>query len=257
MIPSTLTFWGQRTTGSGLSGSPHVHDLAWFSETPTVEQLLATNDDDDDDAIIDPAEEIVDGLVSTTNPAIATDGSNAESAPPPKTNHHVCNKPYAEVEDFNLDLVDLIATYQRHTQCSAAYCFRKKKGKQECRFGYPKPLQPATSIVTEDGEPKVLTARNDSLLNSYNPVQLSAWRANMDMQYVVSRQRVIQYVAKYATKSKPRSKGLRAIYSNIMKTLNDDGSGTETPDKQRWGERLFCTGNLSPACAASNVQGVT
>ncbi len=135
---------------------------------------------------MDATEEIlsyVDGLISTTNPAIAGDVSDAESAPIPKTNPHVCNKPYAEVEDFSMDLVDLIATCQRHTRCSAAYCLRKKKGKQECRFGYPKPLQPATSITTGDGELKVLTQWNDSLLNSYNPVQLSAWRANVDIQY--------------------------------------------------------------------------
>ena len=33
----------------------------------------------------------------------------------------------------------------------------------------------------------MLTAHNDNLPNGYNPVQLSAWRANVDMQYVVSR----------------------------------------------------------------------
>ena len=51
--------------------------------------------------------------MSTTNPAIAADGSNAKSAPPPKTNPHVCNKPYAEVEDFNLDL----SCQSRFAQC--------------------------------------------------------------------------------------------------------------------------------------------
>ena len=47
-------------------------------------------------------------------------------------------------------------------------------------------LQPETTVVTED-EPTLLTARNDGMLNSFNPVQLSAWRANVDMQYIVSR----------------------------------------------------------------------
>ena len=110
-----------------------------------------------------------------SNPAVAPDGSNLEGAPLPKTKPHICNKPYAEVEDINMDLVDLIATCQCHTRCSMAYCLKKRRGNQECRFGFPKPLQPATSIATEeDGELKVLTARNYSLLNSYNPVQLSA-----------------------------------------------------------------------------------
>ena len=162
-------------------GSPHVHCLAWLQGAPKVEELLECKEDSVTFAAV---EEITSNLISTTNPAIAADGSNHEAAPPPKTKPHVCSKSYSEIKDFNIDLIDLIATCQRHTRCSAAYCLKKKKGKQECRFGYPKSLQPVTSIVTED---EVLTARNDSLLNSYNPVQLSAWRANVDMQYVVSK----------------------------------------------------------------------
>ena len=142
-----------------------------------------------------------------------------------------------------MDLVDLIATCQRHTRCSTAYCHKNKKGKQECRFGYPKPLQQVTSIITqEDGEPVVLTARNDNLLNGYNPVQLSAWRANVDMQYVVSRRKVIKYVAKYATKCEPRSKALQDIYSTIMKSIKDDGTPLKVVQKlltSTVGERDF------------------
>ena len=48
-----------------------------------------------------------------------------------------------------------------------------------------------------------LSARNDGLVNRFNPVQLSAWRANVDMQYCVSRHKVIEYCAKYATKCEP------------------------------------------------------
>ena len=133
-----------------------------------MEQLLASQDDSDVIAAVEKIKSYVDGIVSTNNPAIAPDGSNPECAPLPKTRPHVSNKPYAEVEDINMDLVDLIATCQRHTRCSTAYCLKKRKGKQECRFGFPKPLQPVTSIVMEDGEPELLIARNDSLLNSYN-----------------------------------------------------------------------------------------
>ena len=70
----------------------------------------------------------------------------------------------------------------------------------------------------------LLTARNDSLMNGYNPVQLSAWKVNVDLQYVVSRQKVTKYVAKYATKSEPWSKALQDMYKNIMKRINDDGT---------------------------------
>ena len=180
-------------------GSPHVHGIAWFAGAPDVQQLLAAEDYAD---LLTGVEDIVsyaDSIVSTINPTISIDGSNAENAPRAQTKPHVCNKPYANVKDINMDLVEMIATCQRHTRCSPAYCLKKKKkGVQECRFGYPKPLQPITTINMEGSTPTLLTQRNDCLLNSYNPVQLSAWRANVDMQYIVSRNRVLNYIAKYA-----------------------------------------------------------
>ena len=57
------------------------------------------------------------------------------------------------------------------------------------------------TIIETDPEPTPLTARNDSMVNSFNPNQLSAWRANVDMQYIVSHRRVIDYCTKYVTKS--------------------------------------------------------
>ena len=81
---------------------------------------------------------------------------------PPRINPHICNKPYSEVDDLNQDLADLV-TCQRHTRCSAAYYIYTHNGQQKCRFGYPKPLQPETTLVTEDGEPALFTKRNDGL----------------------------------------------------------------------------------------------
>ncbi len=226
-------------------GSPHVHGVAWFREAPDVEKLLSTKDDAE---FLDAVEKILsygDNLVSTDNPAISPDGSDAHNAPLPKIKPHVCNKWYADVHDLHIDLVELIATCQRHTRCSTAYCLKKKKdGQLQCRFKYPKDLQPVTRIVTsDDGEPTMLTQRNDSLLNSYNPVQLSAWRANVDMQMIVSRRRVINYCAKYATKPEPRSKALKSVYGNVLKSLKgDDASALKVVQKvmiSSVGERDF------------------
>ena len=146
-----------------------------------MQQILASPDASTDAARAALIQH-VDRIVTTINPAVLPGGSNVDEAPSPKTNPHICNRPYTEVEDFVQDLADLIATCQRHTRCSAAYCLRTRNGQQKCRFGYPKPLQPETVLVTEDEEPVLLTARNDGLINSFNPVQLSAWRANVDMQ---------------------------------------------------------------------------
>ena len=205
-------------------GSPHVHGVAWFPDTPDAQQLLA--EPQASDGAKAQHLDYADKVVSTTNPAVRPDGSDVDSAPPAQTNPHVCNKPYAAVQDFNQDLIDLIATCQRHTRCSASYCLRTKNGQQKCRFGYPQPLQPQSCLITEDGQPKLLTARNDGLINSHNPVQLSAWRANVDMQYIVSRHRVLEYCAKYATKCEPRSETLKDIFAAIVRSLRDDSTSS-------------------------------
>ena len=208
-------------------GSPHVHGLAWLSGAPNVEQIVADGTDTAKEELI----RYVDKIVTTLNPTILPDGSNADDAPTPKTSPHICNKPYEKIEDFNQDLTDLVATCQRHTRCSAAYCLRTSDGQQKCRFGYPKPLQPETTLVTENGEPELLTARNDGLVNSFNLVQLSAWRANVDMQYCVSRHKVIEYCAKYATKCEPRSQPMKEIFAKIVRSLKDDSTSLKAVQK--------------------------
>ena len=133
-------------------GSPHVHGPAWLPNAPDVEQILT------DPAVPESnhqqAVHFIDSLI-TTNPALLPDGSNLAEAPLPQTNPHVCNKAYAAVEDHLLDLTHLIATCQRHTTCLSAYCLRTKDGKQQCRFGYPKPLVRETTVTVDDGDVEV------------------------------------------------------------------------------------------------------
>ena len=128
-------------------GSPHVHCLAWLPDAPDVEDVMASSGSSTDIGRW-PLIQHVDKIVCTVNPAILLDGSSADNAPPPKTNPHICNRSYAEVEDFDQDLTDLTATCQRHTRCSAAHCLRTSNGQQKCRFGFPKPLQPETTLIT-------------------------------------------------------------------------------------------------------------
>ena len=223
-------------------GSPHVHGLAWLPAAPNVEQLLSSPGNTPT-AVKEAIVKNADCLVSTINPGVLPDGSNVNDAPAPKTDPHICNKSYQDVQDFDEHLADLVATCQRHTRCSAAYCLRTRNGRQECRFGYPKPLQPESTIVMEE-EPTLLTARNDGMVNSYNPVQLSAWRANVDMQYIVSRRRVLEYCTKYVTKSEPKSQSLREVYTTIVRSLQECSTSLKAVQKllmNTVGERDYST----------------
>ena len=163
-----------------------------------------------------------DRTVTTLNPALSSSADSESQWPAPVTTPHVCNKSYLDVR--------LVATCQRHTRCSEAYCLCTRHGHQECRFGYPNPLQPETAIATEP-EPTLLTARNDGMINSFNPVQLSAWCANVDMQYIVARRRVIDYCTKYITKSEPRSETLKDTFTRIVRGLKDGNQSLKAVQK--------------------------
>ncbi len=85
--------------------------------------------------------------------------------------------------------------------------------------------------MTDENEPTVLTAQNDGMVNSFNPVQLSAWRANVDMQYIVSRHKVIQYCTKYVTKSEPHSQPLREVFTTIVRSLKEGNNSLKAVQK--------------------------
>lgn len=177
-------------------GSPRTHGVAWLRDAPVVENVLASDDPSTHEA-------------------------------------HICNKPYGEIENHSEDLNELIATCQRHTRCSTAYFLRTNDGMQKCCFNFPKPLQAETEIIRDEetDDPILLTARNDGLINSYNPIQLSAWRGNVDMQYCVSKYREIEYITKYAAKCEPRSQTMKEVYSNIVQNLNDNTSALQVVHK--------------------------
>ena len=69
------------------------------------------------------------------------------------------------------------------------------------------------------------------MINSYNPVQLSAWRANVDMQFIISRRRVIEYCTKYVTQSEPRSETLKDTFTRIVRSLKDGNRSLKAVQK--------------------------
>ena len=68
-------------------GSPHVHSLARFPDAPDVKQVLASTESTD--AAKEKLVQYVNRIVTTVNPAILPDGSNADSASSPKRSPHL------------------------------------------------------------------------------------------------------------------------------------------------------------------------
>ena len=92
-------------------------------------------------------------------------------------------------------------------------------------------LQAQTTINITEEEPVILTARNDGMISSFNHIQLTAWHANVDMQYIVSRNRVVQYCTKYVTKSETRSQSLKDTFANIAHSLKEGNRSVKAVQK--------------------------
>lgn len=99
----------------------------------------------------------------------------------------------------------------------------KTTGKIECRFKFPFEFKAKSEVViTNDRDAELLTARNDKLLNKYNDYVIQTWRANIDVSPVLSRRALVNYLAKYITKSEKQSKDLTEVLKTLMHTTDGD-----------------------------------
>ena len=73
----------------------------------------------------------------------------------------------------------------------------------------------------------------------------------MDMQYCMSKKKVIQYVAKYATKSENRSESLKDIYATIVRNLRDDDRSLKAVQKLLM--KTHSSRNMSSTIAITHV----
>ncbi|PKY35920.1 hypothetical protein RhiirB3_457516, partial [Rhizophagus irregularis] len=163
-----------------------MHGIGKKRNAPTIEWKDLKNKEEEMKNVID----YIDSIVTTINPAI--------HAPVPEK--HPCQKDSSEIDDGLQDYIELINKLQRHTRCSPSYCIcTNREGVQTCKFGYPKEHIGSTLIHDDkNGQPELLTARNDPYINPHNRIQLQGWRANVDLKPILSIHAALQYISKYA-----------------------------------------------------------
>ncbi|KAF8196251.1 hypothetical protein K438DRAFT_1418932, partial [Mycena galopus ATCC 62051] len=61
--------------------------------------------------------------------------------------------------------------------------------------------------------------RNDPLMNNYNPAMILAWRANIDIKPVLSKDAALNYIAKYATKAEQQAPGFPELLQGVVKQM--------------------------------------
>ena len=149
--------------------------------------------------------------------------------------HITCRIPDKKISP---QLYERVTTHQKHTHNS--YCLRTKTNKtgefyKVCRFGFARPETDkliTRDIITSVAGRKTFKKKSrfydlprtkeEGNINDYNPIILTAWEGNMDIQYIGEKTRVAtNYVTKYETKAGEKSHlvdSLKGIDSN--KPLN-------------------------------------
>ena len=136
-------------------------------------------------------------------------------------------------QDWDKDYDNLVNLVQRHTQCSTAYCLRKKNedDNYSCRFNYPKDCCDKThleyeKIHSKDSKlhykVKVVTKRNDNRLNNHQRLQLQGWRANCDIQVIIDYHSCLEYIAKYASKGEKMSSVAKEVFTSVLHEASHD-----------------------------------
>jgi ATP-dependent DNA helicase PIF1 len=148
-------------------GSSHVHALLWCDGVPTA------------DALADMDPNIVSDYVDSWKHRMVAINPGQHFPP---SDIHPSAIPHSDLSYTNLELAQLLNRVQQHTHCSDTYCLRKPKGAladtpKTCRFKFPKAhSEIATLELDAKGNKTMIAARNDSLLNEYNPVVESEHR---------------------------------------------------------------------------------
>ncbi|KAK3920008.1 LOW QUALITY PROTEIN: Putative replication protein [Frankliniella fusca] len=173
-------------------GSPHVHGVIWLDGAPDVQKIENIED------------EIADEVAKYFSEYVSTEHPNPQQEPALK---HILVE-FCEVVDEKQDLAELVNKVQMHT-----------------KFGYPKELSDRTKFIIDDKDNIELeTKKNHPRVNRYNKNLLQIWRANIDISPVISKERLIAYLAKYITKSENKSVQFQQLLNEIINSSNENDS---------------------------------
>lgn len=130
-------------------------------------------------------------------------------------------------EDHMLDMIrfgDLLNKVQRHAHVKT-YCGCDGEGPDKCRFHAPWRITKSTCFewtMTDKG-PKgfIQYMRNDRWMNTYHPVGMQAWNANMDIKLIYNVDCLAEYLCSYATKCEKLSKQAIRVMSACSNHFDD------------------------------------
>ncbi|EFZ03816.2 reverse transcriptase [Metarhizium robertsii ARSEF 23] len=89
---------------------------------------------------------------------------------------------------------------------------------RECRFNFPRALRELATVIRKEGKSYYVfeAARNDNLMNYFNPAIVLGWLANIDISPCTSLQAVITYAAKYCSKSEKKTEPYCMLADQVL-----------------------------------------
>ena len=215
-------YWG-RYEWQGR-GSPHNHGLYWMENGP----------------VADMRDETARDLFARTWGFHITAINPEPNRTMPQGEGNPLSVDPLGVEMTFLRLSQIVNRCQRH-RCNTAYCLRVRKRsrdlandmegaaadieaanvadpERECRFNFPRALRELAAVIRKEGKSYYIfeAARNDCLMNHFNPAIILGWLANIDISPCTSLQAVIMYAAKYCSKSEKKTEPYCKLADQVL-----------------------------------------
>jgi hypothetical protein len=205
-------------------GSPHNHGLYWMDNCPGADM--------EDEAARDVFARTWGFHITAINPEPSRTMPQGEGNP--------LSVDPLSIEMTFLRLSQIVNRCQRH-KCNTTYCLRVRKRsgdiardmegaaadieaanaanpERECRFDFPRALRELAAVIRKEGRSYYVfeAARNDSLMNHFNPAIVLGWLANIDISPCTSLQAVITYAAKYCSKSEKKTEPYCKLADQVL-----------------------------------------
>ncbi|EAQ89410.1 hypothetical protein CHGG_06029 [Chaetomium globosum CBS 148.51] len=201
-------------------GSSHNHGLYWFEEGP--QQATSTDEERARFA------RLWGYHISAENPQPHRIGQGGDGGNPLNVD--------ALQTEVTWDWLDRVLNRCQRHHCSSTYCLRinkraaelaEKNGEPgpepECRFLFPRPHREEAGLVRRPGKTwwSFEAVRNDSHMNQYNRLITLCWLANTDISPCTGIEAVINYAAKYCSKTETKTSTYAEIAGAILPHVSD------------------------------------
>ena len=241
-------------------GSPHIHMILWIEDAPKID----VNSDEEVCTFID-------SLITCHKPSLETDPELANlvnyqmhrhSKTCRKGKKFQCRFNYpifpmsrtrvlrpldeenpAKLKDYK-DGFDRIRALLKEMDMGEDISFEEFLGKLNMTESF---YISCLSLSLKDTAVFLKRTPNEIRVNSYNHIILKAWRANMDVQFIVNAYACAMYVASYVTKSQ---RGLSELLRQACQEAREDCNGDIRKQLQCIGNKFLNSVEISAQEAA-------